>query len=194
MSNTYNLVNPYIKGTFETSIKTDNSGKAGKYFYKQISGYIGNSLPQFYFTVQKGGKGKYYHFKVSEKRDNDEVDYKLEPYTLKNESETISSFETALQEVKSKQSGGDKKSKKSKTSKTSKTSKKSKKSKKNDDDDSSDSDSDSDDFLYNYHTIPTWNTPINYMWYDPHVYSLNSMWMPSFYNVTPYVEIRTFFG
>ena len=62
MVNTYKLVNPYIRGEFETKIKTKNSVDAAKKFYNALSEHFNNSVPKFYFTIQKGGssKGKFY--------------------------------------------------------------------------------------------------------------------------------------
>ena len=47
-----------------------SSINAAKKLYRSLSEHFNNNVPQFYFTVQKGssGKGKYYHFKVTEKK------------------------------------------------------------------------------------------------------------------------------
>jgi hypothetical protein len=70
MANTYCLVNPHIEGEIDTKIKSNNSLKAAKVFYKNLSQHFNNNIPKFYFTVQKGGSGngKYYHFVVKEVR------------------------------------------------------------------------------------------------------------------------------
>ena len=67
MSNTYVLVNPFIHGEFEHTVKAKNSVEAGKIFYKGLSEHFNNAVPKFYFTIQKGdsGNGKYSHFKVN---------------------------------------------------------------------------------------------------------------------------------
>ena len=76
MSNKYKLVNPYIKGEFETKLSAKNSLEAGKAFYKALSEHFSNNVPTFYFTIQKGGskQKKFYHFRVKEKKLNDSVD------------------------------------------------------------------------------------------------------------------------
>ena len=93
MVNSYKLVNPYVKGEFKKNIKAKNSIEAAKVFYKNLSEHFNNSIPKFYFSIQKGGsgKGKYYHFEVQEKRKKSEVSYKLRPYDVPGKDE-IESF------------------------------------------------------------------------------------------------------
>jgi len=186
MSNTYNLVNPFIQGDFKSSIKSTNSVNAAKLFYKNLSEHFSNSIPKFYFTIQKGGSGngKYYHFMVKEKKGaNDEVSFKVEPYNLPKE-EAINIFKNNLNTFKSKykQAGG-------KAKKGSKKGSKSKKSKSISD---SDSDLDSSENFYRraqtYQPVVT--PPLYYWWYDPGVYSLDSIFFPSFYSYNqPFSQI-----
>ncbi len=70
MVNTYVLVNPYIEGSFEKSVKARNSIEAGKMLYSSLSEHFNNNVPKFLFTIQKGssGKGKHYSFKVKENK------------------------------------------------------------------------------------------------------------------------------
>ena len=189
MANTYCLVNPHIEGNIETTIKSNNSVKAAKTFYKSLSQHFNNNIPKFYFTVQKGGSGngKYYHFVVKEVRKNDEVNFSIEPYVVSQNLKSIKNFETKLSSFKSKfnQFGGRDRDRDKKNSK--KSSKKS--SKKLDDD--SDSDLDSDENFYkkaNYYK-PSVTPPLYYWWYDPGVYNLDSVYIPTFYSyVTPYLQ------
>jgi hypothetical protein len=114
MSNSYVLLNPYIQGEFNTTIKSKNSVEAGKEFYKSLSEHFNNAVPKFYFTIQKGGsgKGKYYHFKVSEKRNKNDVSFTLEPHEISGISDKdITDFSTRLNNFKNNfaQSGGKKK-------------------------------------------------------------------------------------
>ena len=114
MTNSYVLVNPYIKGDFKNTIKADNSTIAAKTFYKNLSEHFNNAVPKFYFTIQKGGsgKGKYYHFKVSEKRNKNDVSFTLEPHEISGISDKdITDFSTRLNNFKNNfaQSGGKKK-------------------------------------------------------------------------------------
>ena len=70
-----------------------------------------------------------------------------------------------------------------------KKSKKSKKSKDDSDSDSSDWDASPDD-LYRRAKSYSINQPIYYWWYDPFVYRLDSIYIPTFYSyVTPYIEL-----
>ena len=178
MTNSYVLVNPCIKGDFKSSIKADNSTIAAKLFYKNLSEHFNNAVPRFHFTIQKGssGEGKFYHFESKEKRDKNEVSFTIKPYNI--QSEDMTSFKERLSAFKNKiQKGGKKHSKKHK-----------KKSK-----DSSDSESDSSDsesYIKNISTYtPLINQPIYYWWYDPYVYNLNSIFIPTFYPyVTPLIE------
>jgi hypothetical protein len=187
MSNVYQLVNPHIEGEFKNKIKADNSMKAAKQFYRALSEHFNNNVPKFYFTIQKGasGKGKYYHFVAKETKSEDEVNFNIEPHVMSDES--MSRFQSRVDEFKSKfaQAGG----KKKKSSKKAK--KASAKPSKFYDDDSELSDS-SEDFYRRVQTYrPTVTPPLYYWWYDPLVYNLESVFIPTFYSyVTPYIEIK----
>jgi hypothetical protein len=184
MANTYCLVNPHIEGEMDTKIKSNNSLKAAKVFYKNLSQHFNNNIPKFYFTIQKGGSvnGKYYHFVVKEVKDDDEVKFNIEPYVISEDSKSIKNFETKLSSFKSKfnQFGGGKKN-----------SKKSSKKKSKRLDDSSESDLDSSENFYKKAQTykPTIVPPLYYWWYDPGVYNLDSVFIPTFYSyVTPYLQ------
>jgi hypothetical protein len=62
------------------------------------------------------------------------------------------------------------------------------------DDDSSDSDTDSEDIYRVARSYtPVVNQPFYYWWYDPYVYSLDTLWVPGFYSyLSPYVEIALY--
>jgi len=177
MVNTYKLTNPYIQGDFKSKIKAKNSKEAASIFYKNLSEHFNNAVPSFHFTIQKGssGLGSYYHFKVSELRKNDEVNYSIEPIKINNEQNVIKSFNKKLENFKSKflknQDGG-KHHKKKKY-----------------DDSSSDSSSDSD-FIYKKvkKHMPV-SQPIYYWWYDPYIYDIDTVFIPTFYSyITPYIQ------
>ena len=208
MVNTYNLVNPYIQGSLETSVQAKNSIEAGKLIYNNLSEHFNNNLPKFLFTIQKGhsGKGKYYNFKVKESKANNEINFSIDPITIENESAVMDSFNKKLQKFKQKNkkdemTGGAKKaSKKGKKSSKKASKKASKKSSKKE------SDEDVDDLFADINIddedSPKMKTklvkkyvnsnllPINYFWYDPYVYRMNSVYIPTFYSyVTPYIQI-----
>ena len=86
MVNTYQLVNPYIAGTFKTKLKARNSLEAANMFYKNLSEHFSGSIPAFYFSINKGqsGGGSHYHFKVAEKMKDEEVSFTVSPYTINN--------------------------------------------------------------------------------------------------------------
>jgi hypothetical protein len=148
-----------------------------------LSEHFNNSVPIFHFSIQKGssGEGKYYHFQVKENRQENEVSFNIKPYTILGEQEAIQRFESKLANFKSKfhQDGGKKKSKKDQKSK-------------HDDDSSDSSDFDiSEDNIYKRAKsyLPT-AQPIYYWWYDPYVYRLDSIYIPTFYSyATPYIEL-----
>ena len=216
MVNTYVLVNPYIQGSFDKKIKAKNSIEAGKILYNSLSEHFNNNIPKFLFTIQKGssGKGKYYNFKVKENKKDNEINFSIEPFSIKNEKNAFKSFEKKLSEFKEKnvendQEGGAKKKKPSK--KGSKTKKGSKGKKTNggkkakkeievevDEEDIFDNiDSDIEDDSPDVSTkrvqryVPTSTFPIYNYWYDPYLYRLNSVYIPTFYSyVTPYIQIE----
>jgi hypothetical protein len=193
MPNNYRLVNPHIEGELKTTLKSANSMNAAKTFYKNLSEHFNNNIPSFYFTIQKGtsGNGKYYHFVVKESKNKNEVDFKVEPYVISDNNLT-EGFKKRLDTFKSKfeQAGG--KSNKSRKHKKSKKSRK-------DSSDSSDSDSDlssSDDFYKKAQSYkPLVNPPLYYWWYDPSLYGLDSVFIPTFYSyLTPYIELAMGYG
>jgi hypothetical protein len=183
MVNTYILVNPHIEGDFKSKIKAKNSNEAANIFYKNLSEHFNNSVPKFHFSIQKGssGEGKYYHFEVKENRDDDEVIFNVKPYTIRGEEESIKRFESKLANFKSKmnQDGG----KHDKHNKH-------KKSKHDDSSDSSDFDISEDNVYKRAKSYMPLNQPIYYWWYDPYMYRLDTLYVPTFYSyVTPYIEL-----
>lgn len=193
MSNTYRLVNPYIKGEFKSKIKAKSSVEASKRFYKSLSEHFNNNVPKFYFTIQKGGsgKGKFYHFEVKEKKSSNEVSYSIQPYAIPGETEAVDTFITNFKKFKGRyngKGGAKRKSRKGSKKGSRKGSRKgSKKSLKLGELD------DSEDFYRDAITyVPTTSQPIYYMYYDPLVYKLDSVFIPTWYAyITPYVELNT---
>lgn len=186
MVNKYKLVNPYIKGEFETKVDAQNSIDAAKVFYKNLSEHFSNSVPKYYFTIQKGGsgKGKFYHFEVSEKRNDDEVNYSIQPYNIKGEDKAVEQFVENFGKFKSRFNGGGKKSSK-KSKKGSK-----RRSRRSESSDSSDS--------YDYYReaktyVPLASQPLYYMYYDPLVYRVNSVYVPTYYNNPYSFELASYY-
>jgi len=87
----YNLVNPLILGTLNTSIDADNSQIAAREIYQRVSKYFGKVQNKFVFTLQQSNskknnndsdKHKFYSFKVNEvEKDNGEVDFTIANFT-----------------------------------------------------------------------------------------------------------------
>lgn len=184
MSNTYVLVNPYIQGNMKNKIKANNSNIAAKQLYQNLSEHFNNAVPQFNFTIQKGGsgEGKYYHFQTTEIKNKNDVNFTIKSFDIK--AGNLESFKERLSKCKNNIQNGGKKDKKSKKSKKHK--------KKSSDSSDSESDDSSDSNLY-VKTINTYkplvNQPINYWWYDPYVYNLDSIFIPTFYPyITPLIE------
>jgi len=178
MSISYQLVNPQIKGSLETNVTADNSIKAARKIYEGLSEHFNNNVPIFHFTIQKGssGKGKYYHFKVTEEKNDNEVSYTLESYKIKNESTNLKTFEGKKEQFLKNQAGGAKVRKHKK-----------------------DVDMDSDELYEFDERLATKSapgitySPIYWWWYDPHMYELEYVYVPTFYPyVTPFVEIVLF--
>jgi hypothetical protein len=196
MSNSYVLVNPHIDGSLKTQVKAKNSLEAAKNLYKNLSEHFNNNVPKFYFTIQKGnsGSGKFYSFKVKETRNDNTVDFSLEPIVIQNEKNTYTKFRKNLTKFVSglEQSGGAKKGKDKS---------KSKKGKKHDpfnDDD----DDEHDDFFdieekgakrtstHSYYTPNTFS-PISNYYYDPYLYNMNMFNVPTFYSyLNPFIHIN----
>ena len=204
MVNSYVLVNPYIEGSFEKSVKARNSIEAGKMLYSSLSEHFNNNVPKFLFTIQKGssGQGKHYSFKVKENKKDNEINFSIEPYSIKNEDSAYKGLQDKISQFKKKiQTGGAKAKKSTKATKQAKN-KKSKKPKKQSDDEFLDTDdvfSDIDDELDDspdHNTkrvqryVPNTTFPIYHWYYDPYVYRLSSVFVPTFYSyVTPYIEL-----
>ena len=205
MVNTYVLVNPHIEGSLETKVKAKNSIEAGKLLYNNLSEHFSNNLPKFLFTIQKGssGEGKFYNFKVKEKKVKNEINFSIEPFSIEGEKSALADFKKKLNNFKNKRTSemkggapkkkGSKKASKKKSAPKKKGSKKA--SKKTDEDIFEDIDVDIDDspkmkteLVKKY--VPSSILPISYFRYDPFVYRLNSFFIPTFYSyLTPYVQV-----
>lgn len=104
--NAYRLINPHIDGTINTVIRAHTNFSAAKRFYKNISNYFTNHVPNFYFTIQNVETKDLTHFKVDEKRGtNDMVDFKLVRME-KNFSPELEKKMINVVEDLNKQSGG----------------------------------------------------------------------------------------
>jgi hypothetical protein len=104
MSKTYELVNPFILGTFNRKFNADNSLQAAHMAYQSLSQYFTGHMPRFKFSLQRvkksymtgGGKeDDYLHFETFEKKlENKGIEYAIKP--IKSEV-NIDNFQQKLQ-------------------------------------------------------------------------------------------------
>jgi hypothetical protein len=93
MSKTYELVNPFILGTFDRKFTADNSLQAAHLAYQELSQYFTGHMPRFKFSLQRSkknaqtGGGKqddYLHFETFEKKiESSEKNVKGIEYAIK---------------------------------------------------------------------------------------------------------------
>jgi len=173
MSNSYKLINPHIEGDMRTKVKAKNSVEAAKIIYTNLSEHFNNNLPKFNFTIQKGssGKGKYYSFQTKEARNGEDVKFSIKPISIKNEKKSYQSMVKSINKFKDdiNKRGGE--------------------ITKEDLDEVMD---DSSDYYRRAATyVPVINHPINYFFYDPSLYKLKSLFVPTFYSyITPFISIK----
>jgi hypothetical protein len=109
MSKTYELVNPFILGTFDRKVNADNSLHAAHIAYQNVSQYFTGHMPRFKFSLQRvktgyqlgGGKSDdYLHFEAFEKKKKIEgknvkgIEYVIKPI---KSSTNIDNFQQKLQ-------------------------------------------------------------------------------------------------
>lgn len=173
MSNSYRLINPHIEGDMKTKVKAKNSVEAAKIIYTNLSEHFNNNLPKFNFTIQKGssGKGKYYSFQTKEIRNGEDVKFSIKPISIKNEKKSYQSMLKSINKFKEdiNKRGGE--------------------ITKDELDEVMD---DSSDYYRRAATyVPVINHPINYFFYDPSLYKLKSLFVPTFYSyITPFISIK----
>lgn len=173
----YKLCNPVIKGEVKTTFSGKTGLEAANKAWSTLSKYLSNNVPTFAFTLEQSG-GKLLHFTVKEKRNGKEASFNISEMKIKLDARKEKEFRNRL----AKQAGG-------------------KKHKKRDDDDEDDSSSSSDELngiispwspvgLYSPYVASA--LPITYWWYDPYIYSLDSVYIPTFvYPLAPYIEVST---
>jgi len=104
MSKTYELVNPFILGTFDRKFNAENSLQAAHIAYQSLSQYFTGHMPRFKFSLQRvkknymtgGGKeSDYLHFETFEKKlENKGIEYAIKPI---NSDVNIDNFQQKLQ-------------------------------------------------------------------------------------------------
>lgn len=170
----YELVNPYIIGDIKTSFSTSSSKSAANEIWSTLSKYITNNVPKFAFTIKKISDGKLYHYVVREKLGkNKKVSFTIKELNINLSKDEQDKFSNYIKNLEN-QAGG--------------------KKKRDDDDSDSDSDSSDDELIRKVRQFKERNSPLNYMWYSPVIYSkdgtITSVYVPSFaYPVVPYLEL-----
>jgi hypothetical protein len=102
----YELVNPYIIGSFDRIVSANNSLQAAHLMYQSLSQYFSGHVPRYRFTLQRvksnyqtgGGKDSdYLHFETFEtksKKNYKGIEYAIKPVTS---SLNIDNFQHKLQ-------------------------------------------------------------------------------------------------
>ena len=197
MVNKYKLINPLIKGGFESKIEAKNSLEAAKTLYKSLSEHFNNNVPKFHFTIQKGGGKRnenFYHYEVLETKKDEEVKYSIKPYEIKDEG-AVKQYVENFNKFKGRFNGGSDRMKVSAGKKSSrKKSSHKKSSRKKSSHHYDESSEDSYDFYREAKSyVPVTSQPLYYMYYDPLVYRLDSVYIPTFYQYAqPYLEIASY--
>lgn len=172
MSN-FKLINPSLQGNIKTTVSAKEPLDAAKQIWTNLSKYFTNDVPTFAFTIENQSGGMLHHFKVEETKNKNEATFKIESIESKLKAADLKKFKAKVDEI-SKMKGGKKHSKK-------------------DEDDDSSSSSDGFDSLKLYKNFSKRTLqPITYWWYNPYLYNVSSVFIPTFVTpVVPYIQIET---
>lgn len=103
----YQLVNPYIVGSFDKTIKGSNHNEVAGKMWASLSKYFSGPLRRFHFTLQRNDNEKLYHYEVTEKLKNGNISYNIRAINLHNKK-IIKNFKKQLKRLETKiQKGGD---------------------------------------------------------------------------------------
>lgn len=165
---TYKLINPKIEGNLSTSFKASDSQEAAEHAWSALSKYVTNSVPQFAFTLENSKNGRLSHFVVKETLLGEgSAKWNISELNIKMNGDKAKQFMKRIGNAK--MDGGQSK-----------------------DDDSSSSSSDEAFSMLKLYKNKNKIQPINYWWYDPWVYNLQSVYIPTFVApLNPYIEIYT---
>jgi hypothetical protein len=82
----YTLVNPFVTGSINTSIESNNANDAAKMLYTRVSKHFTNNLPRFFFsTIDENNKLR--HYEVNEKKLGKEVNFTIKTAKMKESGE-----------------------------------------------------------------------------------------------------------
>jgi len=172
----YELINPYIEGQFDRTFNGKTHIDAAQDAWESISEHITNNIPRFAFTLKKVSDGSLHHFQVTEKVNDDNVNYNVTKLNIKTSKKQQKQFDAYFDKFKNSKvmTGGQRKRRRYK-----------------DDDDDDDDDEFDDDDLYDeldfYRAINV-QPPIYYWWYYPSWYHYDHFFVPTFTG-TPYIDI-----
>jgi hypothetical protein len=175
MSN-YKLINPYIEGSLVTTFSGASRLDAACSAWNNLSKYITNNVPKFAFTLENINDGQLYHFLVKESLSgNNAADFKISELDLVLNGNILKQFRNRIS-----LKGGRKH-------------RRHHKDKDEDDDESSSSSSTSEIFsAVRLNKVYSKAQPIVYWWYDPLIYEIDSIYIPTFVTpLVPYIEIMT---
>ncbi|MBA42969.1 MAG: hypothetical protein CMF62_03040 [Magnetococcales bacterium] len=174
-----------MKNLFSGNTPEDAAQKT----WNRLSSYINQNVPRFAFSLERINDKKKFHFMVKETIKGGSVNYSLESLSFSNSEKKLNKFLDKVEQfkLKEKQVGG--------------------RRKRYEDDDLDDDDlpdlddelpdlDDDDDDLDDDHKdmilqlYRTVSRPINYWYYNPVVYGIDYIFMPTFTApLIPYVEI-----
>lgn len=177
----YRLINPYIEGTMTKDFPGKTAIDAAKNLWQTLTQFIINPVPKFPFTLENKNNGSLHHFIVKETfSKNDTTKFKISPLDVNLKQSEIDNLKS---KIDSKMKGGmlfmtelD-----------------------IDDDDELDDEEDDLELESIFSTAKSdkfkllnQNLPISYWWYDPLIYQVDSIYVPTFAQpLTPYIEIAT---
>jgi hypothetical protein len=82
----YTLVNPFVTGSINTSIESNNANEAAKALYTRVSKHFTNNLPRFFFSIIDE-KNNLKHYEVNEKKLGKEVNFAIKSAKMKESGE-----------------------------------------------------------------------------------------------------------
>lgn len=182
----FQLVNPYIEGEFKSVVSGKNAHDAAQKAWSRLADNLTNNVPKFGFTLERVSDKKLSHFVVKENISDGTVNYKLMEHEVDLSDKEIQGLRDQIESFRHKQSGGKRRGRKGR------------KGRKDDSDSDSDSDSDVDleDSSEVYSKVMRkkfvhMSQPIVYFWYNPLLYRLDRVYMPTFVTpLIPYVHIE----
>jgi len=177
----YKLINPHIDGSMNLNFKGENAISAADETWNSLSKHLINNVPKFAFSLEKSSDGSLHHFVVSEMvGGNKNVNFSIDELKLNMTEPQEQSFKQFINESASKrksvQDGG------------------ARRHRYDDDDDSSLSSSSSSeerDLYEKLKIMKMQSKPISYWWYNPAVYGINNLYVPTFKAPSsPYVQLN----